>query len=231
MDEGGKMNIKKTKSIISKVLWGLLIAALAFFLGKTAIFEYNYYNEKEGSPRAVSETSGEEEALDETEVSADERAAYNVAPDRPRYLSIEKLGVKDARVFAMGLKSSGELNTPAGIYDVGWYSSSGKPGEGRTVLIDGHNGGPTKVGVFKYLPELEEGDLITLERGDGEIFEYKVVENKEISLNDSDSYMAIALTSPERGKESLTLITCTGEWSQTKQTYLSRQFVRAVLVD
>ena len=231
MDEGGKMNIKKTKSIISKVLWGLLIAALAFFFGKTAIFEYNYYNEKEGSPRAVSETSGEEEALDETEVSADERAAYNVAPDRPRYLSIEKLGVKDARVFAMGLKSSGELNTPAGIYDVGWYSSSGKPGEGRTVLIDGHNGGPTKVGVFKYLPELEEGDLITLERGDGEIFEYKVVENKEISLNDSDSYMAIALTSPERGKESLTLITCTGEWSQTKQTYLSRQFVRAVLVD
>ena len=231
MDEGGKMNIKKTKSIISKVLWGLLIAALAFFFGKTAIFEYNYYNEKEGSPRAVSETSGEEEALDETEVSADERAAYNVAPDRPRYLSIEKLGVKDARVFAMGLKSSGELNTPAGIYDVGWYSSSGKPGEGRTVLIDGHNGGPTKVGVFKYLPELEEGDLITLERGDGEIFEYKVVENKEISLNDSDSYMSIALTSPERGKESLTLITCTGEWSQTKQTYLSRQFVRAVLVD
>ncbi|MBQ3430077.1 class F sortase [Candidatus Saccharibacteria bacterium] len=225
------MNIKKTKSIISKVLWGLLIAALAFFFGKTAIFEYNYYNEKEGSPRAVSETSGEEEALDETEVSADERAAYNVAPDRPRYLSIEKLGVKDARVFAMGLKSSGELNTPAGIYDVGWYSSSGKPGEGRTVLIDGHNGGPTKVGVFKYLPELEEGDLITLERGDGEIFEYKVVENKEISLNDSDSYMSIALTSPERGKESLTLITCTGEWSQTKQTYLSRQFVRAVLVD
>ena len=231
MDEGGKMNIKKTKSIISKVLWGLLIAALAFFFGKTAIFEYNYYNEKEGSPRAVSETSGEEEALDETEVSADERAAYNVAPDRPRYLSIEKLGVKDARVFAMGLKSSGELNTPAGIYDVGWYSSSGKPGEGRTVLIDGHNGGPTKVGVFKYLPELEEGDLITLERGDGEIFEYKVVENKEISLNDSYSNMAIALTSPERGKESLTLITCTGEWSQTKQTYLSRQFVRAVLVD
>ena len=35
----------------------------------------------------------------------------------------------------------------------------------------------------------------------------------------------------EKGKESVTLITCTGEWSDQQQTYLSRQFTRAVLVD
>lgn len=232
MEEGGKkMNIKKTRTIINKVLWGIFIAALVFFFGKTAIWEYNYYNEKEGSVRAVTDSAEETEELDETEVSEETRAEYSVAPDRPRYLSIEKLGVKNARVFAMGLKSSGELNTPAGIFDVGWYTGSGKPGDGKPILIDGHNGGPTKVGVFKYLPELETGDIITLERGDGEIFNYKVVENKEISLDESDSYMSVALSSPEPGKESLTLITCTGEWSQTKQTYLSRQFVRAVIVE
>lgn len=232
MEQGGKMNISKKKTIISKILWGILIAALVFFFGKTAIWEYNYYNEKEGSVRAVSDSNtGESETLDESEVSEETRAEHIVAADRPRYLSIEKLGVKNARVFAMGLKSSGELNTPVGIFDVGWYTASGKPGDGRPILIDGHNGGPTKVGVFKHLPELEEGDLITLERGDGEIFTYKVVENKTVSLEDSDSYMSVALSSPEPGKESLSLITCTGEWSQTKQTYLSRQFVRAIIVE
>ena len=31
------------------------------------------------------------------------------------------------------------------------------------------------------------------------------------------------------GKETVTVITCTGEWSQTRQTYLSRQYLRATL--
>ena len=30
-------------------------------------------------------------------------------------------------------------------------------------------------------------------------------------------------------KETVTVITCTGEWSQTRQTYLSRQYLRATL--
>ena len=41
--------------------------------------------------------------------------------------------------------------------------------------------------------------------------------------------MTTAFTSPVPGTEALTLISCVGEWSQVQQTYLSRQFVRAVL--
>ena len=230
MEKGG-MNISKTKSLISKIFWGIILALVIFFFGKTAIFEYNYYREKEGSTRAASDVPTDSEEVDETEVTEEERAEWTVPADQPRYLTIEKLGVRNARIRPVGRKTSGELDVPYNIFDVGWYNSSGKPGEGRTMLIDGHNGGPNVVGVFKYLPELTEGDFIIVERGDGAIFKYSVVENNTIPLSESDSYMSTALTSPEPGKEALTLITCTGEWSQTQQTYLSRQFTRAVLVN
>ena len=70
-----------------------------------------------------------------------------------------------------------------------------------------------------------------MERGDGQVFRYSVIENKTIPLSESNDYMAIAMMSPMRGVESLTLISCTGEWSQAQSTYLARQFVRAILVE
>ncbi len=226
-----QLDLSDSKSILGKVVLTLVIILVIGFFAKTAIWEHYYYTGKEGSARATATVvEAQDEPLDETEPTEEEIVEYTVPADHPRYLSIEKLGIQNARVLSMGLKSSGELNTPVNIFDVGWYNASGTPGSGRTLMIDGHNGGPNVVGVFKYLNKLFEGDLITIERGDGEIFTYKVVENKEVPLSESDEYMKTALTSAVHGVEGLTLISCVGEWSQTQQTYLSRQFVRAVRV-
>ena len=208
----------------------ILLVIISVFLIRVATFENDYYNSKEGSERAVATDQGDEE-LDETKPTESEVAEYTVAPDRPRYLTIEKLGVSNARVLPMGVNTKGELDTPRNIFDVGWYEGSGRPGQGGTMIIDGHNGGPHVYGVFKNTPSLVEGDIIQVERGDGKIFKYKVVENKSIPLSESNAYMSTAAKSPESGRESVTLITCTGEWSQSQETYLSRQFTRAVLVD
>lgn len=209
---------------------------VALFLGffiRVVTWEDAYYREKEGSERDVvtREVESEREELDETEPTEDEVAEYVVAPDRPRYLTIEKLGIWNARMLSMGVNADGALATPNNIFDVGWYEASGRPGEGGTLLVDGHNGGPTTYGVFKALPDLTIGDVIVVERGDGEMFYYSVVENREIALDESDDYMATAMQSPEYGKESITLISCSGEWSWDRYTYLSRQFVRAVLAE
>ena len=227
-----ELDLSHSKNLFGKILLAVLLILVAGFFIKTAIWEYYYYNEKEGSARAsATVVEEEEEPLIETEPTEAEVAEHTVPASNPRYLSIEKLNIKRARILSMGLKSNGELNTPANIFDVGWYDASGTPGSGRTLMLDGHNGGPNVIGVFKYLNKLFEGDLIKIERGDGEIFTYKVVENKEVALSESDSYMKTALTSAVPGVEGLTLISCTGEWSQTQRTYLSRQFVRAVLVE
>lgn len=225
-----KMNlqINNCKRIIKWVIWGALGILFLVFLVRVATFEASYYTEKDGSERVVVQEDEEEELI-EVQPTEDEVKEYTVAPDRPRYLTIEKLGINKARVLSVGVNQQGELGTPNNIFDVGWYAESGRPGMGGTLIIDGHNGGPHVNGVFKKLPSLVEGDIIKIERGDGVKFHYKVVENKEVSLSESNAYMAVAATSPEKGVESVTLITCTGEWSDQQKTYLSRQFTRAIL--
>ena len=228
------MNLKISGRKIAKwVIWSVVIILFLVFFIRVVTFEDNYYSSKEGTERAVTEESSTDTNadLDETEPTDAEVAEYTVAADRPRYLTIEKLGIKKSRVLAMGVNKSGELDTPRNIFDVGWYESSGKPGQGGTMVIDGHNGGPHVYGVFKNLPNLATGDIIQIERGDGVIFKYKVVENTSVDLNDSDAYMSTAMRSPETGIESVTLISCTGEWSQLQGTYLSRQFTRAVIME
>lgn len=225
------LKIKGWHKITKWAIWGVLGVLFLVFFIKVATYEANYYNEKEGSERAVAEEVTDTEELIEVEPTEQEVREYTVAPDRPRYLSVSKIGVNKARILPMGVNASGELDTPRNIFDVGWYEASGKPGQGGTMVIDGHNGGPHVLGVFKNLPNLVKGDIITVERGDGVIYNYEVVENQSVPLSEADAYMSTAAKSPELGKESVTLISCTGEWSQQQQTYLSRQFVRAVLAE
>lgn len=207
----------------------MMALLFAVFLIRVATFEQSYYSSKEGSERAAARNA--ESDLIEEEPTDEEVEDYTVEAMNPRYLTVEKLGINKARVIPMGVNVLGELATPDNVYDVGWYDGSGKPGQGKTMVIDGHNGGPHVFGVFKNLPELTEGDMIEVERGDGKVFKYRVQESKAVALADADAYMAVAMQSPDPGSESLTLISCTGEWSDQRQTYLSRQFVRAVLVE
>lgn len=223
-----KISLKKVLKWGATAILGILFLV---FLIRVATFEDAYYREKEGSERAEVVEVEEEEPLDETVPTEAQVKEYTVAADRPRYLSIAKLGVVNSRIITVGVKANGELGTPNNIFDVGWYENSGKPGQGKTIVIDGHNGGPNIHGVFKELPKLVEGDIIKIERGDGVIFKYKVVENKTVPLDESDEYMKTAFRSPVADKESVTLISCTGEWSSKRSTYLSRQFTRAVLVE
>ena len=225
------LKIKGWRKITKLVIWLVLGILLLVFLVRVTTFEASYYGEKEGSERATAVSNGSGEELIEEKPSEQDVAEYTVAADRPRYLSVEKLGVENARILPMGVNTKGELDTPRNIFDVGWYEGSGKPGMGGTMVIDGHNGGPHVHGVFKDLPNLVEGDVIKIERGDGVIYKYKVAENTTVPLEDSDKYMVTAAKSPVPGKESVTLISCTGDWSQAQGTYLSRQFTRAVLLE
>lgn len=224
------LKIKGWRKITKWAIWSVLGVLFLVFFVKVVTFEHSYYNEKEGSERAAVEDNSDDDLI-EVEPTEAEVREYTVAPDRPRYLTVNKLGISKARILPMGVNAKGELATPNNIFDVGWYEASGKPGQGGTMIIDGHNGGPHVLGVFKNLPDLAEGDIIAVERGDGTIFNYRVVENEAVALADADAYMAVAARSPEPGAESVTLISCTGEWSQQQGTYLSRQFTRAVLVE
>ena len=229
------LKISDTTRKIFRILGIVLLAGLAACIVKVAIWEYHYYNDKEGEARTLPVSSEtpiytEEQEADETEVTEEVIREYTVAPDKPRYLSIAKLSTSKARVIEVAANPGKPMGVPAGIYDVGWARNSGKPGQGSTLLLDGHNGGPTKAGVFKRLGILQPGDIILIERGDGALFEYEVFDIKVLKVKEADEYMNVLMDSPVPGRESLSIITCTGEWINSARTYDSRIMLRAVLV-
>ena len=226
-----KLQRSKIKKILPKICYILIFIGLALFFGKTYIWERDNLIAKTGTARATNVVGTEVEAVevDETEPTPQEIIEYTVPAGNPRYISIPSIGnVNQRQVISVGLTKAGALDTPINIFQAGWYNQSAKPGTGGTVIIDGHNGGPNVIGIFKHLPNAKLGEKVIIENGAGQIFTYTIVKNDTIPLAESDNYMKEIFRKID-GKETLTVITCTGEWSQTRQTYLSRQYLRATL--
>ena len=216
---------------IALIVAGVLVAGLilTFFL-RVMLWEKDYYEQKKGSERALPEHVEIEGVVDETPITEEQIVEYTVAPGSPRYLTIGKIDVSQARIIQVGTLKNGEMGTPNNIFDAGWYNQTNRPGEGGKIIIDGHNGGPTKSGIFKRLPELENGDIVSIERGDGMKFDYRVVESvsREVKTGAASTEMLKAFQTPN--VETVVLITCTGEWFENESTYSQRQFVYAELV-
>jgi len=216
----------------SWIVWGIILLLALGFIIRVATWEHAYLARMEGSERdvvSVEYYDGGEE-VDETVPNTNE---YHVAPDKPRFLTIDSLGIINARIVEVSQKDNGEIDTPRNIYDVGWYNGDGSalPGRTGTVVMDGH-GGNMGNGVFNHLPSIQPGAKIIIEMGDEKTkYTYEVVDTVTKNLNEANDYMTVAFSSPREGKDSLTIITCTGNWIWNKQTYSERLFVRAILVE
>jgi LPXTG-site transpeptidase (sortase) family protein len=170
-------------------------------------------------------------SVDETKVTTADIENYTVPATHPRYISIPALGVMQARVQTVGLTKNNVLDTPKNISDVAWYNKSALPGSGYgSVIIDGHNGGISRDGVFANLNKLKAGDDITIERGDGKRITYNVVENRTESLHDANTSGMKRLMMPyDNTQEGLGLITCAGNWIPRDKVFDKRVLVRAVI--
>lgn len=226
-----KHSKKKTRQVVVvalSVCWLLLIGYTGFYL------YVNFIQTKDISSSSSQTVASHE--VDETEVTQEKKDDYQVPnPSFPRYLSIPSLKISNARVVQIGtIKNTGQLDSPKSIYDAGWYTKSGLPGAGKgAVLIDGHNGGPTKGGIFENLGSLSKGSEIIIERGDGQRITYQVADNREMSVEDINNEsnplgMKTMLNSMDPKKEGLNMITCVGDWDYSKNTFNKRVMLRAV---
>ncbi len=162
------------------------------------------------------------EGKDERQFGQETLDKYKVAADVPRTLSIDKLKVK-SRVLPMATNPDGSIQTPKNIFDLGWYTSSTKPGEIGATFIDGHASGPTREGIFAYLDTLKIGDKMTLEKGDGSTITYQVVHTEVVPLNEVN--MKKVLLPQGNVLKGLNLMTCTGTWVKDKATYDKRVII------
>ena len=229
------MKVKHSKKKSRQVVVVALSVCWLLLIGYTGFYLYvNFIQTKD-----ISSSSGQTVAsheVDETEVTQEKKDDYQVPnPSFPRYLSIPSLKISNARVVQIGtIKNTGQLDSPKSIYDAGWYTKSGLPGAGKgAVLIDGHNGGPTKGGIFENLGSLSKGSEIIIERGDGQRITYQVADNREMSVEDINNEsnplgMKTMLNSMDPKKEGLDMITCVGDWDYSKNTFNKRVMLRAV---
>ncbi len=200
-------------------LFGVSVAILGLRTNQNVAAQVN----KKATNSNSTVTTGETPPA-EAKPSKSSYGAYYVSPDLPRFLRVPQLSV-DARVRRLGVDAKNQLQAPNNIYDAGWYEGSSKPGDAAgAVLIDGHVHGSTQPGVFYDLKKLIAGDKIQIERGDGKIYNFKVVKSQAYNADKVD--MAAALVSIVPGKLGLNLMTCTGQVKGTD--YQQRLIVFAV---
>ena len=229
------MKVKHSKKKSRQVVVVVLSVCWLLLIGYTGFYIYVNFIQTKDISSSSSQTVASHE-VDETEVTQEKKDDYQVPnPSFPRYLSIPSLKISNARVVQIGtIKDTGQLDSPKSIYDAGWYTKSGLPGAGKgAVLIDGHNGGPTKGGIFENLVSLSKGSEIIIERGDGQRITYQVADNREMSVEDINNEsnplgMKTMLNSIDPKKEGLNMITCVGDWDYSKNTFNKRVMLRAV---
>lgn len=230
MSSGLYINRKKERNIVHWAILGILASLIVVAI----YYSYQWFTKGDQPPLVPLPASAlADPRVDESPVSQAAIDTYTVPATHPRYISIPALNINKARVQQVGLTKDNLLDTPKNISDTAWYTKSALPGQGYgSVLIDGHNGGISRDGVFASLDKLNEGDEISIERGDGKQIKYKVVENRTMSLQQANTTGMKELMTPyESGKEGLGLITCAGKWVPRDKVFDKRILVRAVVVE
>lgn len=204
------------------------MAFVVFGLGMFVIVQALQTNHSAKSQvAAMSQSSGGSTPPSQQKPTNSVLSNYQVAPDLPKFLKIDKLGI-NTRILQTSVTGNGELGSPSNIYDTDWYSGSARPGDPASqgaMLIDGHVHGPTLPGVFANIKNLQAGDTIQVVRGDNKVFNYQVVKVQNFQASTLD--MAQTLQSAKPGVAGLNLMTCGGMYSSKIHEYLLRTVVFA----
>jgi hypothetical protein len=119
---------------------------------------------------------------------------------------------------------NGVMQNPTGPWIVSWYRQTARLGEIGNVVIAGHvdywDVGPS---VFYNLKDLVAGDPIQITGDDGQTYAYATDWNKLFDVLNAPIQEIVGSTSTE----SLTIITCGGEFDYATGHYLQRRVVRS----
>jgi sortase (surface protein transpeptidase) len=155
-------------------------------------------------------------------------------------LRIPRLEV-DAPIGARIVGDDSVLPNPAGPADAVWYDFAQWPGFGGGIggggnaVLAAHVDFVGRVpyagvkfqghGIFFNLRRLEPGDVIEIEAG-GQRLRYAVIWSRELAAADGAAWTEVLSAGVDL--DSITLITCGGEFDSETRSYQSRTVVRAV---
>jgi len=138
-------------------------------------------------------------------------------------LVIPKIGV-DAPVVALGVDGQGVMQSPKKPFEVGWYDFTAQPGTGGNAVFSGHvDFASVGTAVFWDLRKLGPGDLVEVRLADGTDYQYVVISSTAYAGDDAPIADIVGPT----GKDTVTIITCTGTFNREVRQYSHRLVVRA----
>ncbi len=140
----------------------------------------------------------------------------------PTTISIERLGLDDTTVLAVGVEPNGEMTVPPPL-DVGWYRFGPTPGEAGSAVLAGHIASDGIPGAFRYLDRLEAGDLVTVGFDDGSSQTFAVDAQLQVDKTELPFDIMFARSGPPK----LALITCGGEFDYDARSYTDNVVVTA----
>jgi LPXTG-site transpeptidase (sortase) family protein len=135
---------------------------------------------------------------------------YQVPADQPRIIEIPKINLV-ARVKAVGLTAANKVDVPGDASFAGWYSDSAYLGQDGASFMTGHYNGTNAGGVFDNLHNVGEGDMISVEMGDGAKYDYQVVFVEDQPVGSVD--MSRALQPHGDVEQGLNIMTCSGSFT------------------
>jgi LPXTG-site transpeptidase (sortase) family protein len=146
-------------------------------------------------------------------------AAVPVRPVAIRIPSIQVDTEVERRPIVNGLMAD-----PTGPFVVAWYGATSRLGVPGNVVMAGHvdyaGVGPA---VFARVGELQPDDLIEVTGEDVKVYQFHVTWTKLVDAENPPLDEIVG----ETQVESLTLITCGGDFNYSTQRYLQRLIVRA----
>lgn len=212
------------------IRWIIVILLLALIL-TTGWFGYRWYTTGK-LPAFIKSLVSANMASSETGVKVSDITSYTVPALDPRYLHIDSLGLSNIRIFPVGLDAKTLLAYPSNIHDIGWYQKSGTPGSGNVILLNSRSEPYSGAGALANASKIQIGDVLSLERGDGTKFSYKVLENKSMTISEVNEIgMKLVSTSATASKEALNIITDSGLYVPQLGTYDHRTIIRSVIVN
>lgn len=210
---------------------GVLLLAPAFVAYSIYSVPTQTVKAEQHTPAASVISSEEKQVAPVEEVAPEPTPVTTPAPAQPTSpapaptpapavdrLTIPSLGLNSPFV-TVGLASNGAVDVHPSL--VGWWNGSASIGTRGAAFLDGHS-----PGVLSSLANISTGATISVQKANGEAYNYTVVYRETVPLSSVD--MRKALSVYGGASEGLNLMTCAGTYIPSMGTTDQRLIVYAV---
>lgn len=144
----------------------------------------------------------------------------------PTSVTISSLDVENALVVDVGVTGDGDMEVP-GADAVGWYRFNPSPGEPGSAVLAAHISFDGTPGVFRYLSDVDVGDVVRVGFDDRSQSSFEIV---EVAQYDKDE-LPFDRVFAKDGAPVLTLVTCGGDFNRSESSYEDNVVAYAVPIE